>query len=467
MDVSGPDVPPGVTRGTPPLDCARLHSRGSPRPPTAENGNDMRVLFATFPLQSHLLFMVPLAWALRSAGHTVCVTGHPETAPFAAQAGLPFVSVGEPYKAWELMRRKEESGTAGSDRFVVRREHVSGGHTWEQAKEAQEGQVKLGDLIHGPTITDLTAFCRRWRPDLVIWDPMFPAAPIAAEVCGAAHARFLPGQDYSGWLREEFLRLNRARPSEEREDPVARWTGAWSSRYGVEFSETMLRGHFTIDMLPGWARLDAGPAPLEMRYLPYDGRAVVPDWLREEPRVPRVCLTLGITAPRHPIFPTASPEDLQQILDALADLPVEVVAAVRGRRRETLDLPGNVRLVDFAPLHALLPSCAAVIHPGGYNTFSGALYHGVPQLVLTPWSIFDSLLRAERLAEQGAGLLSGGAPVAENVRLNLLRLLEEPRFRTEARRLAEQARARPSPLQLLPTIEELAMRHRVPAARRG
>lgn len=427
----------------------------------------MRVLFATFPLHSHLLFMVPLAWALRSAGHSVCVTGHPETAPFAARAGLPFVSVGEPYRGWEMMRRKEESGTAGSDRFVVRREHISGDHTWEQVKEMQEGQVKLGDLIHGPTITDLTAFCRRWRPDLVIWDPMFPAAPIAAEASGAAHARFLPGQDYSGWLREEFLRLDLTRPPEKREDPVAQWTGTWSSRYGVEFSETLLRGHFTIDMLPEWARLEAGPAPLEMRYLPYDGRAVVPDWLRRESRVPRVCLTLGITAPRHPIFPTASPEDLQQILDALADLPVEVVAAVRGRQREALDLPDNTRLVDFAPLHELLPSCSAVIHPGGYNTFSGALYHGVPQLVLTPWSIFDSLLRAERLAEQGAGLLVDGAALAESVRLNLLRLLEEPRFRMEARRLSEQARSRPSPLQLLPTIEELAARHRAPVAHRG
>lgn len=420
----------------------------------------MRVLFAPFPLQSHLLFMVPLAWALRSAGHTVCVVGHPETAPHAARAGLPFVSVGEPYKGWELMRRKEASGTTGADRFVIKREYIEADLTRERLMGLLEGQVKSGDLLHGPTITDLTAFCRAWKPDLVIWDPMFPAAPIAAEAAGASHARFLPGQDYSGWLRERFLRFDRTSSPRPFEDPVAQWVGSWSSRYGVPFSETMTRGHFTIDLLPDWARLTGGPVPLDMRYLPYDGRAVVPPWLREEPRLSRVCVSLGTTPSRHSLFPTASPQDLREILHALADLPVEVVATVPEALRGVLDVPNNARLVGFVPLHELLPSCAAVVHPGGFNTFNNALHHGVPQLVLRPWAFYDSLLRAEQLVDQGAGLLSSGDSLSESIRQDLSSLLDTPRFHTRARRLAEEARARPDPHRLLPHIEELTWRHR-------
>ena len=37
----------------------------------------MRVLFATYPERTHFLAMVPLAWALRTAGHEVRVASQP------------------------------------------------------------------------------------------------------------------------------------------------------------------------------------------------------------------------------------------------------------------------------------------------------------------------------------------------------------------------------------------------------
>ncbi|MFE0268297.1 nucleotide disphospho-sugar-binding domain-containing protein [Nocardiopsis alba] len=429
----------------------------------------MRVLFANFPLQPHLLFMVPLAWALRSAGHTVQVAGHPESAPHAAAAGLPFVPVGEPYRGWELMRRKEASGTAGRDRFVIKREYVEGEHTRELLLNLVEGQVKSADVIHGPTITDLTAFCRSWRPDLVLWDPMFPAAPIAAEAAGAAHARLLPGQDYYGWLRNRFLDVHRAEGRrspggtdvpEQDDDPLGHWLGTWASRYGVPFSETLSLGHFTVDLLPDWARLQGGPEPLSMRYVPHSGRAVLPRRFRERPRGPRVCLVLSTTAARQSLFPSATFEELQEILDVLADLPVEIVVAGAGPWRGSVDPPDNAVLVDFVPLHELLPTCSAVIHTGGFNAFGSALHEGVPQLPLRPWMQFDSLLRAERLADQGAGIVSAPESPAASVRRGLIRLLDEPGFQEEARRLSEETRTRPLPAEMVPVFEELALRHR-------
>ncbi|MBD2830400.1 hypothetical protein ID875_27370 [Streptomyces globisporus] len=52
---------------------------------------------------------------------------------------------------------------------------------------------------------DLVALARRWRPDLVLWDPLCVPAAVAAEVTGAAHARFLWGQDNIAWLRAKQL----------------------------------------------------------------------------------------------------------------------------------------------------------------------------------------------------------------------------------------------------------------------
>ncbi|MFE7662049.1 nucleotide disphospho-sugar-binding domain-containing protein [Streptomyces celluloflavus] len=44
-------------------------------------------------------------------------------------------------------------------------------------------------------------------------------------------------------------------------------------------------------------------------------------------------------------------------------------------------------MVDFIPLDALLPSCSATVHRGGFGTAQNALVHGAPQVVVPndPW----------------------------------------------------------------------------------
>lgn len=42
-----------------------------------------------------------------------------------------------------------------------------------------------------PYAADLVDFAKAWQPDLVLWDPVFPAGAVAAKVSGAAHGRFL------------------------------------------------------------------------------------------------------------------------------------------------------------------------------------------------------------------------------------------------------------------------------------
>ena len=54
----------------------------------------MRVLVVTWGWRSHLYPLVPLAWALRAAGHDVVVAGPPDLVDVITGAGLPAVPVG-------------------------------------------------------------------------------------------------------------------------------------------------------------------------------------------------------------------------------------------------------------------------------------------------------------------------------------------------------------------------------------
>ena len=56
----------------------------------------MRVLFTTGPIPTHLNLLVPTAWALRTAGHEVCVASSPDLREAIKDAGLPAVTVGRP-----------------------------------------------------------------------------------------------------------------------------------------------------------------------------------------------------------------------------------------------------------------------------------------------------------------------------------------------------------------------------------
>ncbi|SDH94192.1 glycosyltransferase, activator-dependent family [Sinosporangium album] len=413
----------------------------------------MRVLIATVAEKPHFLGMVPLAWALRAAGHEVQVASQPMLTEVVAGAGLTSVPVGRDHDFWRVVRRYSLFDVLERDippfgRATAPLDTIS----WDYLKEGYRRVVPWWwRVVNEPMTADLVAYCRAWRPDLVIWGPVTYAGAIAAQAVGAAHGRFLWGADIFGRMRAHFLRLMAERPPGDREDLLGAWLGAHAARHGGAFSEELTRGQFTIDVIPPSLGVHAEAVRLPLRFLPYNDRAVVPEWLRTPASRPRVCLSLGISAPeRH------GGGQLQDMLDACADLDVEIVATLPPEQRHRLRrVPDNTRFVGFAPLHALLPTCSAIINHGGWGTVCTALLYGVPQLILPNW--FDQPLLAARIAERGAGL---SIPIAEatgaRVRGHLLRLLEEPGFRTASRALGRDMRSLPTPNALVPRLERLA-----------
>jgi glycosyltransferase (activator-dependent family) len=420
----------------------------------------MRVLVVVNPEKTIFQYLVPLAWALRTAGHEVRVASQPRFADVITQAGLTAVPVGSDRDQWRITAHRPD--VLAEMRVGLLKPYDAFDDpeksTWEYLKPGMAAAAKGWHRVANfPIMSEVVEYARHWQPDLVIWDPLSYAGAVAAKACGAAHARMLWSIDAYGGVRDVYRRLNEAQPLEERTDPLADWLAGYARKYGFDFTEDLITGHFTIDQFPPSLQIEADLHYVRMQYVPYGGPAVIPTWLWPPPQRPRIGLTMGLSATE--IFDGYT-FDMQDVLNALADLDIEVVATIAQTEQHKLThIPPNARLVPYVPWHALAPTCAAVIHHAGAATLATTSLHPVPQLALHYH--YDQPILARLLAATGAGLeLHTSQATGHNVRHHLLRLLNEPSFRHHATHLTNEIRALPTPNQLIPHLETLTTKYR-------
>ena len=125
---------------------------------------------------------------------------------------------------------------------------------------------------------------------------------------------------------------------------------------------------------------------------------------------------------------------LSAVLEALADLPVTVVAATLGRGPSEHP-PRNAWLADFLPGQDAAGLARLVICNGGSPTVYQALAAGAPVLGLA--SNMDQHLNMATVQQAGAGVLlrSEHARPAK-VRAAVTHILNEPSYKAAASRLA-------------------------------
>ncbi|MET7275766.1 activator-dependent family glycosyltransferase [Streptomyces flaveolus] len=431
----------------------------------------MRVLIVPFPWKTHVFNLVPLAWSLQTAGHEVRVACWPDLLDAVTGAGLTGVGVG-PGETPEVRRQRDRRQT--SDRAAAARRAPQEGLdplfdirpdrerlSWEQVSGVVDDLVlPQARRSNDPMMEDLVAAARAWRPDLVLWGAKAFAGAVAAAAVGAAHARVLYSVDVYTRLREDFLHAEALQPPERRVDNLRDWLAGWAGKYGVEFSEDLVNGQFTVAPLPESFRPDPRSTTLPVQFVPYNGPAVVPEWLARPPRAPRVLMTFGDSVNDGPVRLLLPVERIQQILDSVAGLEVELVLALPpDSRRELREVPANTRLVESVPLNEVLPTCSAVVHHGGTWSFGCALRHGVPQLLIG--RAFDAPLKFRCLERAGAGLAMAPAEAdGPAVRAALVRLLQDGALRANARRLREEMLAMPTPNELAHTLRDVAAAHR-------
>ncbi|EIE98974.1 activator-dependent family glycosyltransferase [Saccharomonospora glauca] len=427
----------------------------------------MRVLFATYSEKTHFHAMVPLAWAMASAGHEVRVASQPALTEVITGTGLTAVPVGRDHNLWKVSSRflTPRFAKANPEAFNrIRGVELPPFHKADEPLESVDFEYLRSGysdvlktwyrIINEPMLDDLVDFARQWRPDLVIWEPTTHCGPIAAEAVGAAHGRVLWSLDFFARTRQNFLKLLAEQPEGNRHDPFGDWLAACADKHGVVFSESLVVGQFTIDQYAPPLRLDTDVRHIPMRYVPYNGTSVAPDWLREPVPTTRVCLTLGqFSTEKFGGYPIS----VQEILNSLADLDIEVVTTLpAAEQRKLTHVPDNARLVEFVPLQLLIPTCAAAVHHGGFGTTNTIALEAVPQLVIAEQH--DTPILGRRLEACRAGLSEYYTDATgEAVRRHLSRLLDDPSFGVAARALRDDMLTMPPPRELVPHLEKLAM----------
>jgi UDP:flavonoid glycosyltransferase YjiC (YdhE family) len=254
--------------------------------------------------------------------------------------------------------------------------------------------------------------------------------------------------------RAAFLDLRAQDPARAGIDPLGDWLGGYLDRYGHEFDDEILNGQWSIDLLPARIQLPLPVPRVPVRYTPYNGPSIAPDWVLRPPEKPRVCLTpgasFGVDSGYLPV---------RTVLDSLADLDVEVLATFDPDELPASEVPANTTLTGFVPLHTLLPSCSVTVNHGGYGSWITAAYYGVPQFLL-PIRYGDLMPVAHNLRSAGAALFEDGATAdAQQVRDGVLRLLSEPSFADDAGALRAEIMSTPSAAEIVPRLERLTIAH--------
>ncbi|KZB88329.1 nucleotide disphospho-sugar-binding domain-containing protein [Amycolatopsis regifaucium] len=383
----------------------------------------MRVLLTAWAWPSHLYALVPMAWALRSAGHDVLLASQPAAETWVTGTGLPGATVGTDVPAADMVRRYVLPSTKDTD------------VPWGGAARGGSGPRAMEMfLAHAESMTGgLVELAGRWRPDLVVYDPTALAGPICAAAAGVPAVRHLYGTDL-------MLRARTVLPSALA--PLA-------ERHGVTGFDPF--GACTIDPTPASLQLPSDYRRLPIRYLPFNGPGPLPAPPPRDRR-PTVCVSWGHTmAKLHPrLFLAGS------VVEVLRKLDVRVVLACSSAQLDLLGpVPDDVSLYVDAPLDGLLGHCDLLVSHGGAGSILTALSNGVPMLLVP--QLPDHTAHAGRVLAKGAGeVLTRDEATDDAVATQVERLLSEPGFRGAALALREEIRAQPSPAAVVAELERVA-----------
>ena len=386
----------------------------------------MRVLFTSLPGIGHMFPMVPLAWALQAAGHTVLVATDREFLPMVTGAGLPAAAVLDPIDPVALFKPAGRPGRPG------------------RPASPAEGTGHRCAEIGIRALPAIRALVDVWHPNLVIAEPMELAGPAAATIAGVP------------WVRHSYGLM-----------PPERLLSAAAAALDTELAVLGLsplgKPARTIGVCPDSLQPPDAVATTPMRYVPYNGPASVPDWLLAGPPArPRVCMTLGVSLPRRD--PQVAPL-WRLLLDELVALDQEVVIAIDEKHRSQLGpLPGGVRAARI-PLCDLMPTCTAIVHHGGSGSTMTAAAFGVPQLVIPHFG--DQFANAEQVTAVGAGTsLPHDTDDLARITAACALITGDGSHRAISGRLADENASRPRPTEVAQSLVALVLEHGQEGCRR-
>ncbi|GAA4015536.1 salmochelin biosynthesis C-glycosyltransferase IroB [Allokutzneria multivorans] len=376
----------------------------------------MRVLVSSSPGLGHLFPMIPLAWALRAAGHEVLVATTADGVEQSARAGLAVVDAAPGLDVYKFFQEssKDSSVDWGQLRELFQTDPA------KAAELVAERFAALGDQLS----EGMLEAAQGWRPDLVVFEQMDSAGPFVAAKLG------IPAVQHN---------FGAARGTQE-VALYAKHTDAYD-RHGVTRPTEPAA---IIDIAT--ESLGTTQIGWPMRYVAYNAGGKLPDWLLAKRERPRVCVTLGTVVTK-----LSGVGALTQIVDAAREMDAEFVFALGGSDVSELgELPDNVRLAEWIPLNALLENCDAVVHHGGSGSTFTALTRGVPQLLLPHGA--DQFDNAAMVRKAGIGMWVEESAVNAS---HLTKLLEDKEIRAACERVRDENAARPLPVDVVRQLTAL------------
>jgi UDP:flavonoid glycosyltransferase YjiC (YdhE family) len=311
----------------------------------------MRILFSSRPAYGHVYPLMPLAAAMRDAGHEVHVATAGDFVARVRALGFPTHDVGLTI----------EQGVEQVTRSVPGSE-MPRGH--DGRPDLRYGAMLFLDVLARRTAADLVSVLDDVAPDTVVYEQYEYGAAIAA------HARGIPAicHSLSPRMSDDVLAFLAA----------GRLERLWDE-HGVQTTDfDLFTGDRFLDTFPAALQQPSfvdDPARVRMRPVPFaEPGATLPGWVGARAR-PLVYLTLGTVV--------ATDEVLAPAVEGLGRLDADILLALGSAGGAGLGtIPANVHVEPFVDQAALIPVADLVVHHGGSGTVLAALAHGTPQVLL-------------------------------------------------------------------------------------
>ncbi|MFI2346129.1 nucleotide disphospho-sugar-binding domain-containing protein [Streptomyces sp. NPDC019443] len=375
----------------------------------------MKILVATGPAHPLYYPIVPLAWALRAAGHEVLVAAPESFEGPVRGSGLPMAPICGPLDMGEVMSKDRTGGRV---------------QVPDTDEEMAEGIGRGFGRLAARTLQGMSDLVAGWRPDLIVAEAYSYAAAAAA---AALHD--IP------WVKHVVG------PGDL---PVVPWVAAELEPELKELGLAELPApDLILDNCPPMLG-DPTPGAQPIRYVSYGEPGTVPEWALRPRTRPRLLITLGSVQPQIGGAPM-----LGQIVRSLGSLNAELVVAVADHLVEQLGtLPDSVVATGWLSLTSVLPGCDAAVHHGGPGTMMACLSQGLPQVVVPGRG--KPLDAIRRLADLGAVRHLPPAELSPESMLEAVgALLDEPGYRKQAQGVADHIARQPSPGETVSVLVDL------------
>jgi UDP:flavonoid glycosyltransferase YjiC (YdhE family) len=364
----------------------------------------MRILFSSGPGVGHILPSLPLARAFRERGDEVALMTAEAMEPIVAGEGIPVLPAGPgpDVLVAEIARRTGADLLAGPPTREVEAELFAGTRV---------------DLSIEQALEAATAF----RPELIVCEHYDHVGPLVATMLKIPVATLAYGPAMAPDLASAMAEVVAERYT-------ARGATPSPSRWYLDTCPEALQ-------LDGW-RAPAGRIGLRPQAHRGPGRSADAPTTARDGRRPHLLVSFGT------VF--AAPQMLTPLLRQLAaaDLDLRVTTGLFATAADFGIDSERVEFAGFTPLEELLHGIDLVITHGGAGTTLGSLAAGIPLVVLPQGA--DQFVQADRVAAAGAGLTVTGAAL-ESLAPTVLKVLENPDFRDNARKVAAQIAALPTP----------------------